>query len=96
MISSGISAVRFQQESLSALNRPAVRFFQESVSVLNKNWCPLYSRIGVRFTQELVSALDRNRCPFCARICISMFKGFSSSGSIDLGLGTIYSINRSK
>jgi hypothetical protein len=60
MISSGISAVRFQQESLSALNRPAVRFFQESVSVLNKNWCPLSSGISVRFGQEQVSVLRKN------------------------------------
>jgi hypothetical protein len=38
---------------------PTVRFQQESLSALNRTGCPLSPRILVRFTQELVSALDR-------------------------------------
>ena len=60
MFGQGISTVRFQQESLSALNRLAVRFQQESLSVLNRNPCPLSSGISVRFGQEQVSVLRKN------------------------------------
>src|SRR5690554_1291657 len=41
------------------LRIPTVRFQQESLSALNRTGCPLSPRILVRFTQELVSALDR-------------------------------------
>jgi hypothetical protein len=54
-----IPAVRFQQESLSALNQPAVRFLQELLSAFSRNPCPLWSGIGVRFAQEQVSALHK-------------------------------------
>jgi hypothetical protein len=49
---------------------PTVRFQQESLSALNRTGCPLSPRILVRFTQELVSALGRNRCPLWAGFCI--------------------------
>ena len=41
------------------LRIPTVRFQQESLSALNRAGCPLYSGITVRFQQEQVSALGR-------------------------------------
>jgi hypothetical protein len=55
-------SVRFQQESLSALNSPPL-------SVSRADDCPFCSGILDRFQQELLSVFSKNWCPFSSRIC---------------------------
>lgn len=69
MVGLRITTVRFQQESLSALNRPGcpfsarilVLFQQELMSALLRKCCPLSARTGVRFEQDFaIDALPTN------------------------------------
>src|SRR5690554_4198854 len=59
------------------LRIPTVRFQQESLSALNRPGCPFSARILVLFQQELMSALLRNCCPLSARTGVRFAQDFA-------------------
>jgi transposase len=59
------------------LRIPTVRFQQESLSALNRPGCPFSARILVLFQQELMSALLRKCCPLSARTGVRFEQDFA-------------------
>jgi hypothetical protein len=63
---------------MGCLRIPTVRFQQESLSALNRPGCPLSARILVLFQQELMSALLRKCCPLSARTAVRFEQDFAN------------------
>ena len=62
---------------------PTVRFQQESLSALNRPGCPFSARILVLFQQELMSALLRKCCPLSARTGVRFAQDFAIFSQLD-------------